>query len=183
MDVSGSLGPSRELLPPAYAETVLAPPTALRRTVKDTRQLILANASMMRPLLKVGGPIELVVAPSTGPRSFVSTTSNVRIRIRDDSPARDTRDRSPPRDRRPSDSGGARIAGKHYAALVSKNMESRSFMTDVVILGEPQDTVEEALEWMLDRTEIVVTEMLANHRKEAAVVCCRACGNVLRGDT
>ncbi|KAK5170128.1 uncharacterized protein LTR77_004712 [Saxophila tyrrhenica] len=163
--------------PPAYTETILAPPTALKRTVKDTRQLILANASMMRPHVKTGA-IELVTGktrgptPTTGPRSFISTTSNVTIRIRDSSPS--PGDQTPPSERRPSDSNaGSRVAGKHYAALVSKSMDTRSTGTEVIILGEPQNTVEEALEWMLDRTEIVITEMLANHRKEAQVTCCR----------
>jgi hypothetical protein len=30
----------------------------------------------------------------------------------------------------------------------------------MLLKGEPQDTVEEALEWMLDKTEIAVTDIL-----------------------
>ena len=49
----------------------------------------------------------------------------------------------------------------------------------MLILGEPQDTVEEALEWMLDRTEIVITDMLSRHRKQVGTGCCSACGHAV----
>lgn len=180
------LSPDSAALPPAYTPTAPAAPTTLYRTMEDTRTMILANAWIIRSNMKVGdynivmGKTRGPAAPTTGARSFVSQTSNVTIRLRDESPsAQATQERSVTPERRPSDSGlvGTRVAGKHYASLVAKELQTRTI--EVIILGEPQDTVEEALEWLLDRSEIVVTEMLANHRKQALTTCCRSCGNAL----
>ncbi len=60
-------------------------------------------------------------------------------------------------DRRPSDVPAARAAGRHYAVLVYRVGVGGLGM---LIKGEPQDSVEEALEWMLDKTEQAITDML-----------------------
>ena len=116
---------------------------------------------------------------TSGSRSFVSTTSNVTIRLRDESPNPAVPSVTP--ERRPSESGpaGSRVGGRHYAAVVARHTDPQSPTVQVIILGEPQDTIEEALEWLLDRTEIVVTEMLGNHRKQATTTCCRTCNHAL----
>jgi hypothetical protein len=176
--------------PPAYTVTAPVPPTSTRRTIEDTRCLIMSNAWMMGGHMRSVGPIELVIGKArhpgaraeSGSRSFVSTRSNVTIRVRDTSPAAPSRSPERPVDQGTSPGASTpRTSGKHYAALVSRDKDNH--YTDVVILGEPQDTIEEALEWMLERTEIVVTEMLANHRKQASTSCCRSCGQALRGES
>ena len=167
--------------PPAYTPAAPAAPTSVRRSVEDTRALILANASIIKPRQRTDAPIELIVGKTKPPalaaastRSFTSQTSNITIRINDTPGASGSSNNSP--ERRPSDSG-VRVAGRHYAALVNRSFPSNEI--HMLILGEPQDTVEEALEWMLDRTEIVITDMLSRHRKQVGTGCCSACGHAV----
>ena len=140
--------------PPAYTPSVSAAPTTLRRTIEDTRAMILANADMIRPAqnLKVNGPIEIVIGktrsaaarrPSPS-RSFVSTTSNVTIRIANPGPANvESRmgGELSATGRRESEGSRVREAGKHYAALVC-----RGASLVPMLVGAPQDSIEEALE-------------------------------------
>lgn len=167
--------------PPAYTASVAAPPTSIKRSLEDTRQLIFSNASIIRPRQKNEGPIELVVGktrppagdlPSTGTRSFTSSTSRVRISVTD-------QPQTTPNSSDSAESDGTRVGGRHYAALVNRSVDSTSI--DMIILGEPQDTIEEALEWMLDRTQIVITDMMSRHRKQVSAGCCFACTSVLKG--
>jgi hypothetical protein len=47
---------------------------------------------------------------------------------------------------------------KHYAVLLRRSNSVSKVR--VIIKGEPKDTVEEALEWMLERTEMVMHDMI-----------------------
>ena len=171
---------AQEADPPAYQAVA---PTSATRSIEDTRALILANASIIKSRTKTDGPVELVIgktrAPApvvpSGSRSFTSTTSNVTIRVNDTERSASSSN-SP--ERRASPSRPERIGGRHYAALVSRhNFKCNDI--DMIMLGEPQDSVEQALEWMLDRTEIVITDMLSRHRKQATAACCLSCSQVL----
>ena len=154
--------------PPAYTATVPALPTTTQRTIQDTRALILANASIIKPRAKGDEPIELILGKTKSlaeiaaaaeansrSRSFTSQLSNVTIRI-SDSPAAAPSSGSTP-ERRPSEVPAARAAGRHYAVLVYRIGVGG---LNILLKGEPQETVEEALEWMLDKTEMAVTDIL-----------------------
>ena len=155
--------------PPAYTATIPAPPTTTRRAIEDTRALILANAAVLKPRSKTNEQVELIIgktrnaadvlATSQRTRSFTSQLSNVTIRISDGPAAASSSNNSP--ERRASENGGARTAGRHYAVLVYRTSTGGSQGFSMLLTGEPQDTVEEALEWMLDKTEMEITEMLS----------------------
>ena len=141
--------------PPAYSFSSPSIPTSARRSIQDTRELILANATIIKPREKYDGPIELVVgkvkpdvhASTSGSRSFTSVTSRITIRVNDNpEPSSSRSDSAAPAE----DSRVDRPVGKHYAALVSRN-SSIPEQIQLILLGEPQDTVEDALEWILDR--------------------------------
>lgn len=159
--------------PPAYTPTIPSPPTTTRRTIEDTRALILANASIFKQKAKDYQPIDLVVgktrsaadvaAGTINTRSFVSQTSNVTIRINDGPATTSSSDASP--ERRVSDHDSARVVGKHYAALIYRTGAARQEIK-ILIKGEPQDTVEEALDWMLDKTEMEFRAVLGWKRPE-----------------
>ncbi|KAK3109365.1 hypothetical protein LTR53_017458, partial [Teratosphaeriaceae sp. CCFEE 6253] len=50
-------------------------------------------------------------------------------------------------------------AGKHYAVLIVRSYSKRDIR--IMIKGLPKDTVEEALEWMLEKTEKDVHDLVA----------------------
>lgn len=157
--------------PPAYTPEVRVPATSTRRTIEDTRALILGNANVMKKY-KDWGPIELIVGKTRSPakvidianstRSFTSQKSNVTLVI-NDSPAAGSSSRGAS-ERRISNSDAFRVAGKHYAVLVYRTAHRGELA--ILMKGEPQDTVEEALEWLLDKTEMEITDMLAKQWPE-----------------
>ena len=156
--------------PPAYTLTTSAPPTTLRRTVEDTRALIFANAMLIRSTetQKLGLPIELVLGKtrpsksrsSSTARSFVSTTSNYTIRVTDTAEPAAGSSSLAAAERNQSDTNNARQSGKHYAALICRSGSHGHVITPILV-GEPQESVEEALEWLLDQTETRVTDKLS----------------------
>lgn len=66
---------------------------------------------------------------------------------------------------------------QHYAFLVQRKATETDI--NIVMKGEPRDTIEEALEWMLDRTEAVMEEMLLRHGTHVSSGCCIDCGRAL----
>ncbi|KAK3681920.1 hypothetical protein LTR37_020763 [Vermiconidia calcicola] len=106
--------------PPAYSATVAAPPTTLQRSLDDTRQLILANGSILKS--RNLDPIELIIGkarppnPSAISARFSSTTSNFTINLTDSG--------TPETNRVPKPNPGVRTTGRHYAALVSRDLRS-----------------------------------------------------------
>ncbi|KAK4896051.1 hypothetical protein LTR27_005908 [Elasticomyces elasticus] len=66
---------------------------------------------------------------------------------------------------------------QHYAFLVQRKYNETDI--NIVLKGEPRDTIEEALEWMLERTETVIEEMLLRHGTHVSGGCCLDCGRTL----
>ncbi|KAK5695492.1 hypothetical protein LTR97_009001 [Elasticomyces elasticus] len=66
---------------------------------------------------------------------------------------------------------------QHYAFLVQRKYNETDI--NIVLKGEPRDTIEEALEWMLERTETVMEEMLLRHGTHVSGGCCLDCGRSL----
>lgn len=169
--------------PPAYTPTLPAQPTSTQRTIEDTRSLILSNAQILRPWTKTSdaGHLSIVIGKTKPPipqtssaRTFTHSASNTTIRIADASENGSNGGRS----RQASiaaEPTPQRQQGKHYAALVSRSSAS----LQLILRGEPQETIEEALEWLLDRTEIVVAAMLDRHAKQTPSGCCKVCDGLL----
>ncbi|KAK0866595.1 hypothetical protein LTR87_014942 [Friedmanniomyces endolithicus] len=70
---------------------------------------------------------------------------------------------------------------QHYAFLVQRKVTE----TDIQIMlkGEPRDSIEEALEWMLERTQTVVGEVLARHGTHTSGGCCMECARSINPRT
>ena len=171
--------------PPAYTLTTPAPPTTTRRSIEDTRALILSNATLLASRLDLKDPttISLLLAKapppslpdtSSGTRSFTHSASNVTIRLAP-SPEPSAGNSAGERSRRNS-VARERQQGRHYAILVAKG---RGAEIAVILKGEAQESVEEALEWMLDRTESVVGEMVERHGRVVKGACCTFCERLL----
>ncbi len=58
---------------------------------------------------------------------------------------------------------------KHYAVLVRRNGSNERIR--IIIKGEPKDTIEEALEWMLERTQMIVHDMVVKNSKQDVDEC------------
>ena len=68
---------------------------------------------------------------------------------------------------------------QHYAFLVTRKNNSQGI--EIVVKGMPRDTIEEALEWMLERTEDLVQEMLARHGRQIdSLGCCLECSRAVK---
>ena len=68
---------------------------------------------------------------------------------------------------------------QHYAFLVTRKNNSQDI--EIVVKGMPRDTVEEALEWMLERTEDIIQEMLARHGRQIDTIgCCLECSRAVK---
>lgn len=169
--------------PPEYTPSAPLMPTSTRRSIEDTRALILHNASIIKPRNKLDGAVELIVGkvnpsrhpePTTSHRSFTSTRSNVTIRVED--PPGPSTSNTTSTEQPSASTAPVREVGKHYAALVCRGSSSADIQ--VLLVGEPQDNIENALEWLLDRTEVVVTEMLSRHKKRVWAGCCVNCDQI-----
>ncbi len=61
--------------------------------------------------------------------------------------------------------------GRHYALLVRRSYTTKDLR--IILKGEPRDTVEEALEWLLEQTEGMVHEVAVKYGKEdKGTDCC-----------
>ncbi|GAB1734917.1 hypothetical protein NU195Hw_g5106t1 [Hortaea werneckii] len=150
--------------PPAYT-----PP----RSIEGLRAQILANGSLLRPKSDPHSSgrssddhIELVVAklPATkssatpGAYYFNAKTNSIQ--------------------QHPSSSGAiaaanasATGANKHYALLVKRTYSKKD--VGIILKGEPRDSVEEALQWILERTETQIHEMVSRYgRTSLGDGCC-----------
>ena len=68
---------------------------------------------------------------------------------------------------------------QHYAFIVTRKNNSPDI--EIVVKGMPRDTVEEALEWMLERTEDIVQEMLMRHGRHIdSLGCCLECNRAVK---
>jgi hypothetical protein len=138
--------PTTTMNPPAYTPTAPALVPIPRRSIQDTRALILGNAAIIKPRKRSEEPIELVVAKHKTPQASAEEVAVV----------------------------------SHYAFLVCRKSGEKEI--DIILKGKPRDTVEEALEEMLDRTEGLMEEVLLRHGKHAeSLGCCIECSRAVRG--
>ena len=142
--------------PPAYTQhasstTAFVP----NRSLQDTRALILANAQVIKPRKK-DWDIDLVVARTKAPepRSLQASLMGA-----------DTEEPTP-------------TVEKHFAVLLHRAEQG----TEIVVLieGQPQDTIEGALEYVLEKTEVVLQQMLVTHGRRADGFCCTKCARSVR---
>jgi hypothetical protein len=78
----------------------------------------------------------------------------------------------------PQHSAEELVLDQHYAFLVMRRY--KEIDVQIVLKGEPKDTIEEALEWMLDKTQTVMEEVLLRHGTHATTSCCINCSRTLR---
>ncbi|KAI6803185.1 hypothetical protein KC360_g639 [Hortaea werneckii] len=149
--------------PPAYT-----PP----RTIEGLRAQILANGSLLRPKddshtgRSSNDHIELVVAKLPATKS-TATPSGYYFNEKTNSIQQ-----------HPSSSGAiaaasasATGANKHYALLVKRTYSKKD--VGIILKGEPRDSVEEALQWILERTETQIHEMVSRYgRTSTGEGCC-----------
>ncbi|KAI7537705.1 hypothetical protein KC331_g10786 [Hortaea werneckii] len=121
------------------------------RSIEGLRAQILANGSLLRPKddshtgRSSNDHIELVVAKLPTPAGKSTAT--------------------------PSTYASATGANKHYALLVKRTYSKKD--VGIILKGEPRDSVEEALEWILERTEMQIHEMVSRYgRASTGDGCC-----------
>ena len=138
--------------PPAYV------PSAPKRSIHDLRTQILANGAMLKPKQNANRPsddhIELVIAKTPDHSSAASMEKRTMTR------GGSTFEVA---------SSSAAHPGKHYAVLCQRSYSKQD--VKIIIKGEPRDTAEEALEWMLEKTECLMHDMIVRHGRPASDVC------------
>jgi len=150
--------------PPAYASAEPARPAAPHRSIHDLRSQILANGSILKPRSNreraSDDHLELVVAKlpagaaSMPGSSFGMSAKHALADINSSAAA-----------------SSSSATGQHYAVLVHRSYE-KTYMK-IVVKGQPKDTVEEALEWLLERTEMEIHNMVARYgRQSEEADCC-----------
>lgn len=131
--------------PPAYTATASSAISPSRRSIQDTRALILGNAAILKPRKVKDEDIELIVVKRRGRQESAEEVP----------------------------------LEQHYAFLVTRKANENDI--NIVVKGQPKDTIEEALEWMLDRTETIMEKMLTTHGKNVeSLGCCFECIRVLK---
>lgn len=181
--------PSPAVDPPAYSSAAAdPPPPSTQRSLEDTRTLILSNAQIIRPKVKLEAPILLVTGrtrthntttPQAG--SSRSVTRNVSITPDPVIEASSNGDSRKASNAAPEHLDAAfeqaSSQNKHYAALVIRS----GGQIHIVLRGKSQHSVEAALEWLLNRTEMLVTETLDRHAMQMKSGCCLTCDGMLTG--
>ncbi|KAI6892645.1 hypothetical protein KC334_g13268, partial [Hortaea werneckii] len=137
--------------PPAYTPS---------RSIEGLRAQILANGSLLRPKddsqtgRSSSDHIELVVAKLPAPASKSTAAPSAHF----------SNEKTNSIQQHPSSSGAIAAvtasstgANKHYALLVKRTYSKKD--VGIILKGEPRDSVEEALEWILERTETQIHEM------------------------
>jgi hypothetical protein len=158
--------------PPTYAAT-----TSTQRSIQDLRAQILAHGTVLRPRCDVhygsSDHIELIVAktPSYTPaaaQAIRSTNFDEKkaIMMREDGVVEYPL-MAPPS---ASSSAVGAHANKHYGVLIRRTTSKKDLY--IILRGEPKDTVEEALEWMLERTEMMMHDLVVKNGKVDNVAEC-----------
>ncbi|KAI7279389.1 hypothetical protein KC345_g5381 [Hortaea werneckii] len=132
--------------PPAY--------TPSPRSIEGLRAQILANGSLLRPKSdphhsgrSSGDHIELVLAKLTAPPAATKLGASA------------------------ATASGPPTADKHYALLVQRTYSKKD--VGIILKGKPRDSVEEALQWILERTETQIHEMVSRYgRTSSGDGCC-----------
>ncbi|KAK3691743.1 hypothetical protein LTR37_018471 [Vermiconidia calcicola] len=152
---------SMQTEPPPYAA-----PAPTHRSILDLRAQIIANGSVMKPRINSERPsddhIELIVGKTPAPTSNLQQPN--RTHWTDEKQAMSSvRDGNTVPTNTAGSASSATRGGKHYAVLMRRSRGSRSI--NVIMKGEPKDTVEEALEWMLERTEMLMHDQTGDRIK------------------
>ncbi|KAH9825995.1 hypothetical protein Tdes44962_MAKER03778 [Teratosphaeria destructans] len=138
--------------PPAYTAPASAPKPP--RTILDLRAQILANASLLNRSTE--DQIEVIVAKAgavpAAPSPMLSGNEKRPITQVMEDPA------------------SSSAANKHYALVVRRTYERR--FLGILMQGEPRDSVEEALEWLLERMEREMHGMVFKYGKKVEHVDC-----------
>lgn len=155
--------------PPAYAHTT----TTRQRTINDLRQQIIANGTILRPRFNDKQPadehIEIVVAQIPSQSGIPTITLNEKQATISKTPPAGL-SRPVANDHVPNPATSA-DTGRHYALLVRRSYTTKDLR--IILKGEPRDTVEEALEWLLEQTEGMVHEVAVKYGKEdKGTDCC-----------
>jgi len=67
----------------------------------------------------------------------------------------------------------------HYAFLVTRGVGDRDI--EILLKGKPRDTIEEALSEMLERSEVLMEEVLLRHGQHSKMTgCCLECTMMVR---
>ena len=162
--------------PPTYTAAVPTATTAIdppKRTIQDLRAQILAHGTVIRPQHDVHygseDHIELLVAktPAHTTRQQAARTPN----FNEKQSTRMNSDGTFNFQLARQETGASSTAGdsKHYAVLIRRSGSSTKIR--VIIKGEPKDSVEEALEWMLERTQMIVHDMVVKYSKQDVDEC------------
>lgn len=148
--------------PPAYA----APrPPGPPRSINDLRCQIIANGTLLKPSSHNERPadnhLEVVVARTPHPNAPSA------------SPGFSEKQTSAAASSAPvaTSSSSSSSGGKHYAILIQRTNYKKDIK--IMIKGELRDTVEEALEWVLERTEIEIHGMVTKYGRSAPDAECR----------
>ncbi|KAK3673473.1 hypothetical protein LTR78_006707 [Recurvomyces mirabilis] len=154
--------PTYETAAASSSSAVITPqglPSHFTRTIQDLRTQIIANASCFKPKYNndraATDHLEIVVAKAPATMSIADEKEAVRAG-------------APQNVAIPFSQGS--MAGKHYAVLVKRSSSDREVR--IVIKGEPRDSVEQALEWMLDRTEMAIHEHILRYGRNEKDGCC-----------
>ena len=155
--------------PPAYDAKALGS-TPHPRSIRELRAQIIANGSVMRTHNNGSGAhsddhIELIVAKTP---AFAASQQHQAARSTHWSEKHagdeiNSFKSTLPTAKKPSSPSSSAHDGKHYAVLVRRNTSTKT--VKIIVKGEPKDTVEEALEWMLERTEMTLHDLVVRFGK------------------
>lgn len=150
--------------PPAYAPPEATQPYHQSRSITDLRAQIIANASVIRPKNEVhkssADHVELIVALTPVTKAAPAVQSHMKA-------IHSQAGLNAPTDLTTASSSSA-TQGKHYAVLIQRGS---GMSINIIKQGEPRDTVEEALEWMLAYTEKILHNSVVQHGRPAKDTC------------
>ncbi|KAK5726283.1 hypothetical protein LTR17_012903 [Elasticomyces elasticus] len=145
--------------PPAYSPG---------RTIHDLRVQIIANGTILKPRADpnraADNHIELIMAKwhSNAPSVISPVLEKQKHFSEKQRPASTTTTSTLPESSSATD-------GKHYAVLIVRSYSKQDIR--ILIKGEPKDTIEEALEWMLDATEKDVHSLVVKFGRAERETC------------
>lgn len=157
--------------PPTYAAAA-GPP---KRSIQDLRTQIIAHGTVIRPEHdnQYGSEdhIEVLVAktPAYTSAQQASRTPHFNEKQSTAMKSDGTFDFQLRRQETGASASSTTVESKHYAVLITRSGGSK---IRIILKGEPKDTVEEALEWMLEQTEMIVHDMIVKNSKQDTVDEC-----------
>lgn len=139
-----------------------------KRTIQDLRAQIIANGTVIRPSTDPhygsDDHIELIVAktPALAPsqQAYRNRNFNEKQTMNADGTFNFPQDQAP----QSSSSSATTVQSKHYAVLIRRNGSGQKIR--IIIKGHAKNTVEEALEWMLEKTEMIMHDLVVQNGKQ-----------------